>query len=136
MKIYVAGRFTEKEMAKVREVMRKLREMGHEITVDWTKHIPIHKDGYSKHLQLAEQYAIEDIKGVIESDVFILLTTDDIGTGMHVELGAAIASFKLRRKPTIYVVGKHIDKCLFYYHPSVKRRNTIEEVLQEISYTT
>ena len=131
MKIYIATRFTNKEEAD--RIARILEEKGHEVTVKWwEKHKPIHEDGYDKHVKLAMQYAIEDLKGVKKCDVFILLTTPGIGSGMHVELGAAIILYELYGKPAIFVVGKYVNNCLFYYHPAVKRRKTIEEVLSEL----
>lgn len=67
-----------------------------------------------------------------ECDVFILLSDGPAGTGRYVELGAAIQSQPESQKPLIYVVGERNMDSIFYFHPTVKRRGTIEEVLEEI----
>ena len=130
MKVYIASRFPDRE--KVRNVMELFRKNGHEITVDWTKHKAFGDKGFVENEKVAEKYAIEDIEGVRNSDVFVLLTTADIGAGMHTELGVAILSNILFGKPRIFVVGEHLNNCLFYFHPVVERRKSVEEVLREI----
>ncbi len=84
MKFYIASRFFNKE--QVLQVMAALKKKGHTVTVDWT----LHKDvrPYGEHPAEARAYSNEDMQGVLDSDVFALLTdggTD--GKGMHVELG-------------------------------------------------
>lgn len=54
------------------------------------------------------------------------------GAGMHVELGAAIATAMKTGKPKIYVVGETNDRSIFYFHPNVKRASCIEDVFKEI----
>src|SRR5260370_13377109 len=114
MKIYVAGRFENKQ--EVREAQSLLRSYGHQITHDWTKHLPIKP--YSKSQELARQYGAADMEGVRNCDVFILLAKGGSGTGSSAELGAAIGSNLSLGKPKIYVVGDLSD-CVFFYHPSV-----------------
>ncbi len=130
MKWYIAARFDEKE--KVREIHQLLAVYGHTITSDWTVHLPIKP--YDHHERESREYSLADIDGVRESDIFVLLS-DDAGTGMYVELGTAIASHLTFGKPLIYVVGEHSSRSMFYFHPSVKRRKTIEDVLGEIKET-
>ncbi len=127
MKIYVAARFGKKE--EVRKLYRLLEEYGHVITLDWTLHKPVKP--YEKNQETTRQYAIEDIEGVKSCDVFILLS-DAGGTGMYVELGAAVILNVMFGKPKIYIVGDHLSRSLFYYHPSVNRRKNVQQVLQEI----
>jgi hypothetical protein len=128
MKVYVAARFYEKR--KVRQIYKKLKAKGHTITTDWT----IHKDynPQDKHPEKAIAFAIADIDGVKNCDVLIMLTSEVIGPGSSGELGAGILSHLLTGKPKIYVVGKHMDKNLFYFHPSVTRKDNIEDVLEEL----
>ncbi|MEK6830093.1 MAG: hypothetical protein AABY15_08315 [Nanoarchaeota archaeon] len=71
------------------------------------------------------------MEGARKSDVFILLT-DEAGTGIHSELGGAIDHCLLFKKPIIYVVGKHLDSSMFFFHPCVKRRATIDDVIMEL----
>ncbi|MFH1308236.1 MAG: hypothetical protein ABIH72_05265 [archaeon] len=49
MKIYVGARFTKKE--EVIKLHKILKEKGHEITCDWTTHLPI--SPYDKNQELA-----------------------------------------------------------------------------------
>lgn len=125
MKIYVAGRFEDK--VKVKKLYRIIKKNGHEISADWTNHKP-----YKKYPELAKGYTIEDINGVKKCDVFILITNGKPGVGSAIELGVAMHSYLTLSKPKIYVVGEFKNDNMFYYHPSVQRRKTIEEVLKEL----
>lgn len=127
MKIYIAARFDKKE--EVRGLQKMLSEKGHEISADWTLHKPIKP--YDQNQEIAASYAIEDVDGVKDCDVFILLT-DEAGTGMYVELGVAILSHLQSGKPKIYAVGERISRSMFYFHPSVNRRENIGQVLKEL----
>lgn len=128
MKIYIAARFERKQ--EVRDLCRLLTEKGHEITADWTLHKPIKP--YEKNQELAQQYSIEDINGVKDSDIFILLSDEGGSIGMYVELGIAILSNLMFGKPIIYIVGDYTSRSMFYFHPSVNRRKNINHVLKEI----
>lgn len=87
MKVYVAARFTKKQ--EVRNLYERLRKLGYEIAADWTLHKPVKP--YEDNPGIAREYSIEDINAVRECDVFILIT-DASGTGIYVELGAAISA--------------------------------------------
>ena len=51
---------------------------------------------------------------------------------MHTELGGAINNFMRIGKPLIYAVGEHFNTNLFFFHPAVRRRKTIEKVIKEL----
>jgi hypothetical protein len=127
MKVYVASRFARR--ADVRRLHRQLIARGHEVSADWTCHE--RAKPYSRHTDLARAYAVQDANGAVGCDVFILLT-DRAGTGMYVELGAALASNVLRGRPRIFVVGRHLSRSMFFYHPRVERRGSAGEVFDEI----
>jgi len=129
LKVYVAAPFSDKKV--VLDTYKKLRTAKHEIIADWT----VHKDikPYSQNLDTAKDYAIEDIDGVRNSEVFILILGTQPGTGSSTELGAAIMSFLCFAKPKIYVVGKYIDQNFCFFHPSVELRDSIDEVIEEIN---
>ena len=127
MKFYIAARFTLKE--EVRKIYDLLKEKGHEITVDWTLHKPIQP--YDQNKELAEEYTSEDIQGVKDCDVFVLIG-DEAGTGVHTELGVAILSYLKHRKPLIYVIGENNTKSMFYFHPAVEIKKDIYEVLDDL----
>lgn len=128
MKVFVAARFGQKE--KVRALYEELEKRGYKITLDWTKHKPIKP--YIDNQELSAKYSNEDIMGVFDCDIFILLA-DEAGTGMHIEFGAAlITNITCVGQPKIYVVGEHNARSMFYFHPSVKRVESAEELLKEI----
>lgn len=129
MKFYIAARFTEKE--HVREIYRFLKDKGHEITADWTLHKTIKP--YDENSAIAKDYAVEDMNGVIDADVFVLVTSENTGSGSAGELGAAILSKIKSGKPKIFVIGEHMGNNFFYFHPTVIRRKSIEEVLSDLS---
>jgi len=108
---------------------KTLQEKGHEIIADWTEHKPIKP--YGENPDLARSYSMEDVNAASNCDVFILMSSD-AGTGMYVELGAAIANNIKGGKPKIYVIGDNIDRAMFYFHPSVIRKTTFEEVLKDL----
>lgn len=124
---YVASRYQLKET--VREIYKELEGIGFEIPRDWTQHLPIKP--YEQHSELARDYSIVDLDAAANCSVFIIIT-DEAGTGMYVELGAAVLSNLLRGKPRIYAVGDHTSRVMFYYHPVVNRRNKMEEVYTEL----
>ncbi len=127
MKVYIAARFEKKQ--EVRDLYKRLEELGYETALDWTWHKPIKP--YEDNCEIAKEYSVEDINGARNCDLFILMT-NEAGTGMYVELGAAISSNLEHGKPRIYVVGDYTSRSLFYFHPSVNRRKTIEDILKEI----
>jgi len=128
MKFYVAARFDLRE--EVKRIHKLLKEHGHEITYDWTNEEKIKP--YDKNQELASRYSIKSVRGVRDSDVFILIS-DAAGTDMYGEIVAAIISNSIDKKPQIYVIGNYLDKSKFFFHPSVNRRRTIEEVLDEVN---
>lgn len=127
MKIYIASRTSERNIVK--KLSKLFVSEGHQI-LDWTWHKNIKP--YNKNKKVAKDYAIEDIENIKNCDIFILLANKNPGTGSTTELGAAIASNLINKSPKIYVVGKSIDKNLFYFYPSVIIKKNIDEVLKEI----
>lgn len=124
--VYIASRTSQKET--VRGYHRKFINLGFEIAEDWTRHKNVKP--YSNNVRLSKKYALADIKAITKCDIFILIT-DKQGTGMYTELGVAIATAIITKKPKIYVLGKH-SNLMFYYHPAVRRVDTIDEIIKEI----
>jgi hypothetical protein len=81
---------------------------------------------------VARDHATVDTIGVLECDVFILLTAKEKGAGYSTELGMALGANLLRGTPAVYVVGEHLDGNMFYFHPNVKRVADLEELLSDI----
>ena len=129
MKIYVATKFDRRD--EVREIYKKLREHGHEITRDWTVHDPAAR--YGQYPEKAKQYAEEDVRGVQDCDVLIILSDQGGSIGMHIETGLALERNSKTGKPEIYVIGEHTNRSIFYFLPHIKQRSTLEEVIEELS---
>lgn len=141
MKIYVAGKFEQKE--EIRSIYKKLQEMGHEISYDWTVHQSVknYQPGQdsamiglnqtSINVDLARQYTQNELKAIAESDIFIYLT-QELGTTNKMEFGAALMQSFLNNKLKIFAVGKANDKSNWFFMENVRRRDSVEEVLEEI----
>ncbi|MEU8799794.1 hypothetical protein [Spirillospora sp. NPDC048819] len=128
MKIYVAARFEERE--RVRKVYEALERRGHMITEDWTVHDAAKP--YADNGSLVSKYAVQDVDAVRESDVFMLLTSPVAGGGSSTEFGVALCSNLLFGRPLIYIVGEHTEANLCFYHPAVRKRKDIDQVLREL----
>jgi len=127
MKFYIAARFGLKN--HVIKLFNLLKDQGHEVVGDWTEHELVKP--YEKSKELSEKYAVEDIEGVKNCDVFVIIS-DEAGTGMYVELGAAILSHLKFGKPKIYVIGEYNSRAMFYFHPSIKHKKDFNEVLEDL----
>lgn len=128
MQIYVAAKYTDKP--KVKEIQQHLKEAGHEITHDWTLHQDIRP--FKDNADLAEYYAIRDLDGVRNADVFIFLINQALSTGCATELGAALMLNLTFGKPDIFLIGNDLQNNLFYYHPNVMKCADIEDLLAKL----
>jgi len=128
MKWYIAARFELKE--EVRAMYKVLEARGHTITDDWTKHQSIKP--YDKNAEMARQYTNDDLTGVMNADV-VLILSDEAGIGMYTELGVAMASQLLKGSPLIFITGEHTARNMFYFHQTVMRRPTasIVDIIDE-----
>jgi len=125
LKFYLAGPFSERE--KIRDLMRIIKEIDHRLSYDWTTHLPIYP--YEKNLELATQYAKEDLDGVVKSDVFVLFPNEEGGSTQFAEVGAAIKRGIVRK---IFIVGPHNQRSLAFFHPGVQRVDSFEEMFSLI----
>lgn len=127
MKFYVAGKFEKKEL--ILEIYRKLKKLGHEVSYDWTTHKKIKP--YDKNKKLASTYSENELKGISNSEVFVYLT-DEKGTTLPMEFGAALMSNKLSKKPLVYAIGEFNNKSPWFFNNSVKRKSSIDEFFEEL----
>lgn len=129
MKIFISARSYHRE--KTQSLYEELRRRGHTITFDWTLHENIKP--YIDNPELSAKYSHQDIMGVFDCEVFILLTDEEVGTGVFTEFGAALmTSIVCDGEPKIYVVGEHNTRSMFFFHPNVKRIDSVEELLEEL----
>lgn len=127
MKFYIATRFNRRN--EVGEIHKILLDKGYKFLSTWDEEDKIKP--YDKHLRKARKRAVKCINAAKNCDVFILLS-DEEGTGMYVELGTAIMSNLLKGKPKIYIIGNYLNRSMFFFHPIVKRKKSIEDVLKDI----
>lgn len=133
MKFFVSGRFDDTH--NVRMVIDALIAHGHSITHDWTQSDTLLGGTAEKLNNTAESgmRAQDDINGVLDADVYVLLSNNaTVGKGMYVELGAALAAHQLHKRPKVYVIGPRNHLSVFYLHPTVIHKNTIEDVLTDL----
>lgn len=133
MKFFISGQIKDTEA--IQHQMRQVNEAGHEITHDWTSSDVLLDTREAKLADLDESgiRAEKDIQGVVDSDVYVLSSDNEkVGKGMYVELGAALALHQLNGKPLVYIVGEMNHMSVFYLHPAVKHRDSIQEVINEI----
>ncbi len=125
IRIYVSGRYSFQ--GGVRKAIQKLTNAGFSITFDWTKMPKLRP--YKDHPKLSKKFAQLELNTIDISDAF-LLVSDKSGTGMYTEMGYAIA----KGKP-IYVIGAWNERSIFFFHPLVKKFETIEEVISDLKNT-
>lgn len=113
MKYYIATKL--ENHAEHNRLDAALKQLGHDITYDWTVHGPV----YSHGLERVRAVAKAEAEGVRDADVVIVLWPG--GRGTHVELGMALSLMK----PVLFVseVNDHHEAtpetCAFYHHPCV-----------------
>jgi len=106
MKIYVAGKWHDKE--KIQGYMNDLKELGHEITHDWTTY---ESDPNNSFQDMADR----DIDGVMNADVLVVIMDDDKYPyrATFTELGVAYATKKMRQDYKIFILcpsWPHVDE--------------------------
>lgn len=123
MKIYVAGKFSDKK--QIKQYMNELIKLEHTITHDWTSY-----ESENGDQNRMAQSAVKDINAVKECDVLIAFLTDPkyAYRGSFSELGAALAT----NRNIIVVNPDNLAYCtsnVFYHHPSIVHVKTWEELL-------
>jgi len=132
MKFFVTGRSTSYE--RVKQTFNTIEQAGQQVTLRWTD-LPMIKP-YNVNAHKAAEYSLQQIKGIEESDVFVIYAHTD-GTGVFTEFGAALALSQFRGTPKIYAIGDDAVKsaAMFHYHPLVIWKDSIEDILSEVLQT-
>ncbi len=130
MKFYVASSISNKD--RVRSLFAELESKGHDVTTDWTLTDDIVEEQRDLKRDYMRSVVKRDCEAILESDVFILLSTPSEGRSMYVELGIAMTAYQVAQRPLVFVVGPRNNEAAFYFHPSVERAGTIEEVLDRV----
>lgn len=116
MNIYVAGK--THDAARVKEVQECLISLGHTITYDWTPAVERHgadHEGAPLSRAQAERYAEEDIDGVREAQLVIVLPHERL-VGTLIEIGTALS-----KGICVLFLGTPHQRCIFWAHPLVGR---------------
>lgn len=119
MKLYVAGKFGDKE--KIAAAIKKLEALGHTITHNWTLD---HK------FRGKNEEAQADASGVMKAEALVVFM-DDINypyRGSWTEIGIALGS----GIPIYMVTTSEFQigqKNVFFHHPSIKKMWTFPEVI-------
>jgi hypothetical protein len=125
MKVFVSGQIGDKNA--VRDAYKALRGAGMSITHDWTQ-----TDDIGDKLENAEESgrrAALDISGVVDADLYVLMSgNEEVGKGMYVELGAALALREATGRPEVCIVGPMNHMSIFYLHPSIQHFASIQDV--------
>ena len=127
VKIYVAGKFQDK--MEIHAKMQRLREMGHEITYDWTSFESEHGD-----VAKMRASAAADISGVADAELCVFLMTDPgyAYRGTFTELGAALA---LQKRCIVVCpeVGAYCATNCFFHHPEIRHVGHWDRVVEMLS---
>jgi hypothetical protein len=133
MKFYISGQIDDAK--NINTIIKTVTSNGHQVTHNWTKTDTFLGGTQDKLNNISESgvRAKNDIKGVIDCDIFVLSSDNrNVGKGMYAELGAALALSETSGKPKVYIIGKLNHLSIFYLHPSVVLKKNIEEVLEDI----
>lgn len=127
MKVYVASAFADFE--RTRAVQALARRRFHEVSFDWTQEVGKVESG-AESPDYARECAEKDFMGVARADVVIVLTPvatrKDLGCGMWVELGIALAA-----GVPVVVAGEQRERTIFTRFRSVTLVASDEETVVE-----
>lgn len=134
LNIYVAGRFREYE--RVRAVVDEIIAIGHEITHDWTRSlefdengrplVPIEESTKALTPSDSKKYALDDLQGVRDADIMILLADSEGLYGALIEAGIAIEC-----AVEVWLVDPIRDSVFWYLSPC-RRFGSIGEVYERL----
>jgi nucleoside 2-deoxyribosyltransferase len=113
MKFYIATSLSR--MTAHHTVRDSLKQMGHEISYDWT----LHGSVKSVSKERLKEVALLELEGVSEADFIVVLLPG--GNGTHLELGFALAKekrvFLHAEDPLLFELGPQANA--FYHHPDI-----------------
>jgi len=124
MKAYIASR--QSQRGYVEKISEQLKKKEYELIFNWIElpDLRPYKDNENESRAISKKI-VDSIKG---SDLFLLIS-DSGGTDMFIELGIAISENSMKGSPKIYCIGEHNNRSLMLHHPSIKRINSIEEIV-------
>lgn len=127
MKFYVAAKYERR--LEARDLMRRLRLLGHTVVGDWTYH-SVEGLEPDEAQRMLVAFAKEDRAAVEDCEAFAVLHEDNPRSGAHlVELGMALG-YGSAEAHVIGGEGKAPDRgAIFYLLPDVRHHRDAEEFL-------
>lgn len=126
-KVYIASRFAKKEEA--RSLLKKLDAQKYESVTIWLDFPNLRP--LEENLTKTKECAEKCLVAINTCDIFILLS-DEAGTGMYIELGAALSQSVQFSKPKVFVVGPHGTNSIFSYHPNITWLQNLDELFKRL----
>jgi len=126
MKLYIAGKFSEKEL--IRKYMDEAIKLGHTITHDWTSF-----ENEGDDIERMKRSAEKDIQAVRDCDCIIAILTDPkyAYRGSFSEIGGSLAL----NKKVIIVNSDKTAYCttnVFYHHPIIIHVDSWDEAIEKL----
>lgn len=126
---FVSAQLGNKQEA--RDAFALFGRLGIQLTHDWT--LTDDLSGGQRVSDEAARRAAADIQGVVDADIYVILTDNVIcGKGMYAELGAALALHELRGFPEVCLIGKMRHMSIFYQHPAVRRFESLDQLEEHL----
>ena len=128
----MAGPIADAE--RVQAVQAAVVAAGHELTLDWSRGPDVSlADNYGREPSVSAEIATADLDALFVADAVLVVASERNGRGMFVELGAALARAHRGELAHVVVIGPIRHESVFYYHPAVQRRSTVDEWLASLS---
>jgi nucleoside 2-deoxyribosyltransferase len=123
VKVWISGAWTHKD--EMREKIDEVRQLGYEITHDWTTNERTH-DSDEKELG---EYARLDIDGVLLSDIAVAVmdNADYTYRGTYTEIGCALGVGKPLHIVCPFNGSAYLQNNVFYWHPSITHHKSWEQ---------
>ena len=119
MKFYLASGLENRET--VVEVAKKLKELGHTQTYDWTAHGDVCPQGGWRLSEVSDK----ELTAVMEADLVLLLLPG--ARSAHAALGAALAAKRAKPQKEVWIYSpdgsafeNSSNTCPFYWHSGVR----------------
>jgi antitoxin component YwqK of YwqJK toxin-antitoxin module len=124
-KIYLAMRFAKIEDYKLK--LLQLKDLEFEISHDWSLQNSIKQ--YFENKKVAAEYTQDDIDGVLNADIFILISEKEKDArGCNMEFGIALGN--INKYKEVIILNESHDDAMFFYHEKVKLVRNWENVLE------
>ncbi len=133
-KVYVAGKVGKSEAA-IKHLIKRLQDRGYEITYDWT--LAVIPRPFEEHQEEAAAASEAMLMGILHADIIVVCVPIEGGAGLFVESGGGMvggavqAYIQGQRNKRIYAVGEGNGRSIFFFHPSVKRVKTVEDLMED-----